>query len=62
MFIDLHAHAVKKGCFMFGNALNGEDQLLNMLFPKLVSMNSMNFDFIECSFSEKMMNVKVSSH
>lgn len=29
-----------------------------MLLPKLVSMNSLNFDFNECSFSDKMMNVK----
>ena len=29
-----------------------------MLFPKLVSMNSLNFDFAESSFSEKMMTVK----
>jgi len=29
-----------------------------MLFPKLVSLNCLNFDFIECSFSEGMMNVK----
>lgn len=29
-----------------------------MLLPKLVSMNSLNFDFVECGFSEKMMTVK----
>ena len=29
-----------------------------MLLPKLVSMNSLNFDFLECSFSDKMMNCK----
>lgn len=43
---------------MFGNSLTGESQLKNMLLPKLISMNSLNFDFVECSFSEKMMNVK----
>ena len=43
---------------MFGNALTGEAQLKNMLLPKLVSFNSLNFDFVECSFSEKMMNCK----
>jgi len=43
---------------MFGNHLSGEAQLKNMLLPKLISMNCLNFDFIECSFSEKMMNVK----
>ena len=29
-----------------------------MLLPKLISMNSMNFDFHECSFADKMMKVK----
>ncbi len=29
-----------------------------MLFAKLVSLNSLNFDFAECNFSEKLMNVK----
>lgn len=29
-----------------------------MLLPKLVAMNSLNFDFLECSFSDKMMTVK----
>ena len=29
-----------------------------MLLPKLISMNSLNFDFLECSFSDKMMSVK----
>jgi len=31
---------------------------MNMLLPKCVSLNSLNFDFLECSFSDKMMNVK----
>ena len=29
-----------------------------MLLPKLVSLNSLNFDFMECSFSEKLMKCK----
>lgn len=29
-----------------------------MLFPRLISLNSLNFDFQECSFSEKLMTVK----
>lgn len=30
----------------------------NILLPKLVSMNCMNFDINECNFSEKIMSVK----
>lgn len=29
-----------------------------MLFPKLMSLNCLNFDFQECNFSEKLMTVK----
>lgn len=29
-----------------------------MLFAKLISLNSLNFDFAECSFAEKLMSVK----
>ena len=29
-----------------------------MLFPKLIAMNCLNFDFAESSFSEKLMSVK----
>jgi len=32
--------------------------LQSMLLPKLMAMNSLNFDFQECAFSEKMMNCK----
>jgi cytosolic carboxypeptidase protein 5 len=43
---------------MFGNALTGEAQLKNVLFPKLVALNSINFDYSECCFSDKLMNCK----
>jgi hypothetical protein len=43
---------------MFGNALQGEAALESMLLPKLMSLNSLNFDFQECCFSEKLMNCK----
>lgn len=43
---------------MFGNNLTGEAMLKNMLLPKLVSLNSLNFDWMECSFAEGMMHVK----
>lgn len=28
-----------------------------MLLPRCVSMNSLNFDFCECTFTDKMMDV-----
>jgi hypothetical protein len=43
---------------MFGNSLTGESQLLNLLLPKLCSLNSLNFDWLECSFSDKLMQTK----
>lgn len=43
---------------MFGNSLKGEEMLKNMLFPKLMSLNSLNFDFLECNFNDKMMNCR----
>jgi hypothetical protein len=59
MYIDFHAHASKKGGFMFGNHLsNPEDQADCITFSKLVAMNCMNFDMNECSFSEKIMTIK----
>jgi hypothetical protein len=43
---------------MFGNALTGEAHLKNTLFPRLVSLNSINFDYSECCFADKLMTVK----
>lgn len=33
-------------------------QVENMLFPKLISLNSPHFDFTGCNFSEKNMYAK----
>ena len=66
IYIDFHAHASKKGCFMFGNNLSHEptelhpqsEQVENILLSRLISLNSANFDINECNFSEKIMNAK----
>ncbi|XP_069661465.1 cytosolic carboxypeptidase-like protein 5 isoform X1 [Haliaeetus albicilla] len=58
-YVDLHGHASKRGCFMYGNSFSDEnDQVENMLFPKLISLNSPHFDFMGCNFSEKNMYAK----
>ncbi|XP_030345157.1 cytosolic carboxypeptidase-like protein 5 isoform X4 [Strigops habroptila] len=58
-YVDLHGHASKRGCFMYGNSFSDEnDQVENMLFPKLISLNSPYFDFTGCNFSEKNMYAK----
>lgn len=55
-YVDLHAHATKRGVFMYGNYFSDAvEQAENMLFPKLVSLNSPHLDFEHCVFSEKNM-------
>lgn len=44
---------------MFGNS--NPDQVKHvdqMLLPKIMSLNSVNFDFLECSFNDSENNVK----
>lgn len=56
IYVDLHAHASKRGCFMYGNYFETEQNMIDcMLLPKLISMNSSHFDFLACNFSEKNM-------
>lgn len=58
-YVDLHGHASKRGCFVYANYLENEDNYVSsILFPKLVSLNSANFDFAACNFTEKNMYSK----
>jgi len=57
-FIDMHAHATKRGCFLFGNYLQDHAQQIdNVLYAKLAEQNSVYFDFENSNFSEKNMHV-----
>ena len=52
-YVNLHAHAAKRGVFIYGNYCgNAVKQAVNML---IVSLNSPHLDFEHCVFSEKNM-------
>lgn len=56
VYVDLHAHATKRGCFMYGNHFATDSEHAEcMLLPKLVSLNSVHFDFSHCVFTERNM-------
>ena len=56
LYVDLHAHATKRGCFFYGNYITDlTQQVENMLYAKLVTLNSPHLDFDHCVFSEKNM-------
>uniref|UniRef100_A0A7S3GAH4 tubulin-glutamate carboxypeptidase n=1 Tax=Palpitomonas bilix TaxID=652834 RepID=A0A7S3GAH4_9EUKA len=57
-YIDLHAHASKRGCFAYGNSLDLEQQIDNMTWAKLCSLHCSSFDFDACNFSEGNMKMK----
>jgi cytosolic carboxypeptidase protein 5 len=57
-YFDLHAHASKRGCFLFGNSLQFEKQVENQLLAKLIELNTGYFEYAECDFSEKSMTSK----
>lgn len=56
MYLDMHAHASKRGCFIYGNVLDSvEDQIQNQLYCKLISMSTPHFDYEGCLFSREHM-------
>merc|ERR1719430_2011258 len=57
--IDLHAHAAKRGCFLYGNRLiSTKLQAEVLLYARLTSANSAFMDFDACCFSQRNMTVK----
>ena len=59
LYVDIHGHASKRGIFMYGNHFaDMENKIAAMLLPKLISINSANFDFPACNFTERNMHLK----
>ena len=57
--MDLHAHASKRGCFIYGNYLDSrEAQMRNRMYVKLIASNSPWFEYKGCDFSLKGMSGK----
>jgi len=55
-YVDLHAHANKRGCFIYGNSCDDDEvQSEVLLLPKLMALNTPHFDFSACNFTEKNM-------
>ncbi|RNF08238.1 zinc carboxypeptidase [Trypanosoma rangeli] len=55
LFIDMHAHANKRGVFFYGNSMHAPDLLQSLLYAKLVAMNTPYFEFQSSNFSEANM-------
>ena len=59
MYVDLHGHTNKRGCFVFGNTMADPAQAVEqILFPKIMSLNCVNFDVRESVFSDDANNKK----
>ncbi|KAF4699374.1 hypothetical protein FOZ63_022030 [Perkinsus olseni] len=57
LYVDLHAHANKTGCFLFGNALKSPiHNAWNTAFARVMAINSPYFDLNKCNFSAKNMS------
>jgi len=57
-YLDLHAHSSKRGAFLIGNNLPSDKQIENLLYAKVLEMNSEFVDYKICNFSEKGMSAR----
>lgn len=59
LYVDMHGHASKRGCFVYGNHFDEPSDMVDcLLLPKLMSINSANFDFLASNFSERNMQAR----
>ena len=59
LYVDIHGHASKRGIFMYGNHFEElETKVSALLYPKIMSINSANFDFPACNFTARNMYMK----
>lgn len=57
--MDLHSHPQRKGNFIYGNSVEDQDeQIETQLFPKLLSMNCVEFEYENSCFSKNHMTMK----
>lgn len=60
MYFDLHAHTSRENAFLFGNFYSDlSDQVDNILFAKLATLNSQHIDFSNCNFSASGMSMEM---
>ncbi|CAM9673358.1 unnamed protein product [Chrysoparadoxa australica] len=56
VYLDLHAHATKRGCFAYGNHHDLlETQVDSQLLPLLMTVQSAHFCYSACNFSKQHM-------
>lgn len=56
MYMDLHAHASKRGCFLYGNHFtDAREDALNQLYAHLIALNAPQVEPTACVFSARNM-------
>mmetsp|Transcript_36055 Transcript_36055/g.94957 ORF Transcript_36055/g.94957 Transcript_36055/m.94957 type:complete len:753 (+) Transcript_36055:87-2345(+) len=51
LYIDIHAHAGRRGCFFYGNQLDDwAERVESVLYAKLVALNTRWFDYEGCNW------------
>ena len=63
MYLDMHAHAGKQGCFFFGNSIpDAGAQTETLLYPRAVALHTQHLDVDSCIFSERSMRALDCRH